>query len=78
MEEATADTGVCMQAYHTFQPAGKDGNRRTAQSETGHRRLPADEGYAADDSRKDGGTQPRVADFHRHFGLELVDAEKTE
>ena len=46
---------------------GKNSDRRTAQSGTGHRRLPADGGHAADDPREDDGTQPRTADLNRHL-----------
>ena len=67
MEATAADTGVCLQTCHMFRPAGKNSDRRTAQSGTGHRRLPADGGHAADDPREDDGTQPRTADLNRHL-----------
>ena len=68
MEEAAADAGTRMQACHMLRPVGKNSDRRTAQSGTGHRRLPADGGHAADDSRKDDRTQPHVADLHSAAG----------
>lgn len=52
MEATAADTGVRMQACHLFRYVGKDCDRRAAQSGTGHRRLPADGGHTADDSRE--------------------------
>ena len=52
MAATAADAGIHMQACHMLRPAGEDSDRRTTQSGTGHRRLPADGGYAADDSCK--------------------------
>ena len=67
MEAAAAHAGTRMQACHMLRHAGEDCDRCAAQSGTGHRRLPADGGHAADDSRKDDRTQPHVADLHRHL-----------
>ena len=67
MEEEAADAESRMQACHLFRLAGEDGDQRTAQSGTGHRRLPADGGHATDAPCENDRTQPRVADLHRHL-----------
>lgn len=67
MAATAAHAGVRLQACHLLRPVGKDGNRRTAQSGTGHRRLPADGRHATDDPCENDRTQPRVADIHRHL-----------
>ena len=67
MAATAAHAGVRLQACHLFRPAGEDGDRRTAQAGTGHRRLPADGGHATDDPCEDDRTQPRVAGLHRRL-----------
>ena len=67
MEETAADAGGCIQACHLFRHAGEDGDRRAAQSRTGHRRLPADGGHTADDPCEDDRTQPCATDLHRRL-----------
>lgn len=57
---------VCRRATCS-DPVGEDCDRRTAQSGTGHSRLPADGGHAADDPCENDRTQSRVADLHRYL-----------
>ena len=67
MEATAADAGIRLQAGHLLRPVGEDCDRRTAQSGTGHSRLPADGGHAADDPCENDRTQSRVADLHRYL-----------